>query len=116
MSSSISTTFRVTVNSNKENIINTLEENFGGLKHTLRNKQVSLNKNFVVISLNEDYNPALAKTDEDGFLYFENNIDFYPIEDNLTLDKQISFAKKIIASFKAKRIQAELVSEFEYLI
>ncbi len=115
MSSSISTTFRVTVNSNKENIINTLEEKWGG-GDTLRNKQFILNKNFVIISLNDDFDPVLAKTDEDGFLYFENNIDFYPIEDNLTLDNQISFAREIIASFKAKGIQAEVVSEFEHLI
>lgn len=61
----------------------------------VRRKKLVIGRNNVVISYNEDYNEELSIVDEDRYLYYQNNIDFYPKDDAMTLEKQIQLAKEI---------------------
>jgi hypothetical protein len=113
----ISLTFRIAVNADRKTILKSLKRLFKELNTVSENaKKIEVNENHVEIYANEDYDSDLALTDEDGFLYYESNVDFYPFESNVSLDDQISLARRIESMFKEDSIKAETVSEFEHLL
>lgn len=73
-------------------------------------------RNNVMISCNEDYDEKLAFSDEDNYLYYQNNIDFYPIDAIRTLEEQIQLSQEIIQKFTDYGIPAEIIAEFENLL
>ncbi|MDE7477486.1 MAG: hypothetical protein K2M91_05990 [Lachnospiraceae bacterium] len=74
------------------------------------------NSNYIEIFGNENYDENLSASDEDAFLYYESNIDIYPKDDALTLEKQIQWAKGMVKIFAGEGILAEIIAEFEHLL
>ena len=111
----MSTSFRIAVNANQEIIIEILRRHFKQLG-PIRNNKFVLNDNHVVISKNDDFNEELAVIDEDSFLYYESNVDFFPSNDDQSLENQIILAKEIHLVFIQENILAEIISEFENLL
>jgi hypothetical protein len=109
--------FRIAVNTNKETIIEIIKNSFKELnliEETVN--QFELRNNNIVIARNDDFDFALTLTDVDSFLYYEYNIDFYPIKFAIALDEQILLAKKIKKAFEECSIKSEIISEFEHLL
>lgn len=69
-----------------------------------------------MISYNDDYDEELSIVDGDRYLYYENNVDFYPKDDMMTLEKQIQLAKEISKKFVDYGIASEVIAEFENLL
>ena len=107
------TSFRIAVDAGQEKIMEVLkiqkEDTYGNFKWI----RTVIGANNVEISRNEDYDKKLSAVDEDAFLYYETNIDFYPVEEMVTLDQQIKLAKEILKKFADYGIPAEIVAEFE---
>ena len=107
----MSVPFRIAVNKDKETVFNIL------CRHYLTdNKKIIVSGNIVYIKNNEDFNKELSLIHEDKFLYYECNIDFYPIENTLTLENQICCVKEISKIFSENKIDFEVISEFESLL
>lgn len=112
----ISVVFRIAVNANIEKIIDILKKYTDTCMVSLDEKKLVIRRNNVVIGYNEDYDEELSIIDEDRYLYYENNIDFYPIDDAITLENQIQLAKEISKKFVDYGIDSEIIAEFEYLL
>lgn len=83
---------------------------------SLDENKIVICKNNVVISHNEDYDEKLSIEDEDGYLYYKSNMDFYPQDDNILLEKQIEAAKNFVKIFIDYGIASEIIAEFENLL
>lgn len=113
----ISQNFRLAVNTDKETVIRILKNNFNELKDLARDTtRFMFGENYVTIAQNDDFNLNLSLTDEDGFLYYQNNLDFIPTSSHITLGKQISLSKEIADTFMRNSIRAEIIAEFEDLL
>lgn len=113
----ISNSFRVAVNASKEVILQILINKYKTVLNVSKNtKYFVLQKNNVLINVNEDFDSLLALEDEDAYLYYENNLDFYPEEKDLSVNEQIVLARELVISFKDNNIAAEIIAEFEHLI
>ncbi len=111
----ISVSFRIAVNANKEKIIEILKE-YKSCLTLLEEKWFCICGNNMQINYNEDYDKELSIVDEDGFLYYENNIDFYPKDDTIMLENQVQLAKEILQKFTNYGIASEIIAEFENLL
>lgn len=113
----IATSFRVAINSDLETIITVIKENYKSvIDISVHNNSFILNGNTVVITYNEDYNYKLSLDQDDGFMYYENNMDFYPFDDAVGLETQIRLAKEITYYFSMQGIRAEVIAEFENML
>lgn len=112
----ISITFRIAVNTNKEKIIEILKKYKECYVISFGENKIVICKNNVVIRYNEDYDEKLAIEDEDGYLYYECNMDFYPQDDNIMLENQIEVAKKMVEIFVNYGIASEIIAEFENML
>ena len=112
----ISISFRIAVNTNKERIIELLKMNKDISIITLEENKLIIGQNNVVITRNEDYDEVLSSVDEDAYLYYENNMDFYPKDNAVLIEKQIQLAKDISKKFCDYGISSEIITEFENLL
>ncbi len=112
----ISVSFRIAVNANKEKIIEIFKKYKDIWEISLEEKELVIGRNNVVINCNEDYDKELSIIDENGYLYYENNIDFYPKDDAMMLENQIQLAKEISKKFVDYGIASEIIAEFENLL
>lgn len=110
--------FRIAVNTNKEDIIEILEKYFKNIKLNNNKHSFELNGNHAKIKENENCDPKLSiiSNNRNAFLYYENKIDFFAVKDDLTLYSQKSLVSELLNIFMENGVKAELVSEFEYLI
>lgn len=111
----ISVSFRIAVNTNKEKIIEILKNN-DICQISFEEKKLVIGRNNVEISYNKDYDEQLSVVDEDGYLYYQNNLDFYPKDNGMTLENQIQLAKEISKKFVDYGIASEIIAEFENLL
>lgn len=112
----ISDTFRLAVNTNKNRIWNILKKRYRELSELpVNSKRFILNNNNVVLDYNEDFDKEMSISDEDAYLYYEYNMDFYP-KIELSLESQITFAKELVEIFGGSGVEAEIISEFEHLL
>lgn len=112
----ISDTFRLAVNTNKNRIWNILKKRYRELSELpVNSKRFILNNNNVVLDYNEDFDKEMSIFDEDAYLYYEYNMDFYP-KIELSLESQITFAKELVEIFRGGGVEAEIISEFEHLL
>lgn len=112
----ISDTFRLAVNTNKNRIWNILKKRYRELSELpVNSKRFILNNNNVVLDYNEDFDKEMSISDEDAYLYYEYNMDFYP-KIELSLESQITFAKELVEIFRGGGVEAEIISEFEHLL
>lgn len=113
----LSNSFRIAVNASKEVILQILINKYKTISNVSKDtKYFVLKNNNVVINENEDFDAVLALEDEDAYLYYENNLDFYPEETDLNINEQIVFARELFMLFKDNNIAAEIIAEFEHLI
>lgn len=112
----IAITFRIAVNTDKEKILNILKRYREHLRISFDENTVRICKNNVAISHNEDYDEKLSIKDEDRYLYYKTNMDFYPQGDNIELEKQIETAKNMVKIFADYGIASEIIAEFENLM
>ena len=112
----ISFAFRIAVNTCKEKIIEILKRYQN--RHTISfgESKIVIGKNNVVISHNEDYDEKLSIEDEDGYLYYKSNMDFYPKDESVGLDEQIELAKEVSKILIDYGIASEIIAEFENLL
>lgn len=112
----ISTTFRIAVNISKEKIKEILRRYQDCYMISFNESNIIIERNNVVINDNYDYDKKLSIEDEDGYLYYESNMDFYPKDDNIILEDQIEIAKEISRIFCDNGIASEIIAEFEDLL
>ena len=113
----ISNTFRLAVNANKNRIRNILMKRYRELSELpVNGKRFILNNNKIELNYNEDFDKAMSISEEDAYLYYEYNMDFYPKEKELSLEVQIAFAKELAEIFRGSGVEVEIISEFEHLL
>lgn len=113
----ISNTFRLAVNANKNRIRNILMKRYRELSELpVNGKRFILNNNNIELNYNEDFDKAMSISEEDAYLYYEYNMDFYPKEKELSLEVQIAFAKELAEIFRGSGVEVEIISEFEHLL
>lgn len=112
----ISVSFRIAVNANKDRIIEILKLNKDIGIIALEDNELVIGQNNVIIKYNEDYNKILSSVDQDSYLYYESNIDFYPKDNAVLLENQIQLSKDIIKIFADYAISSEIIAEFENLL
>ena len=113
----ISNTFRLAVNANKNRIRNILMKRYRELSELpVNSKRFILNNNNIELNYNEDFDKAMSISEEDAYLYYEYNMDFYPKEKELSLEVQIAFAKELAEIFRGSGVEVEIISEFEHLL
>lgn len=113
----ISLSFRIAVDGERDNIVDIIGRNFkefqreGNLESRFR-----LGSNHIGILGNEDYDRVLAKEEEEGYLYYQYHLDFYPVSEKATLHSQIAMARKIKDLLDTEKLPCEIISEFEHLL
>lgn len=112
----MSVSFRIAVNTNRDKIIEILKMYKYSDMIELEDNELVIGQNNVVIKYNEDYDKILSSVDEDSYLYYESNIDFYPKDNTVLLEKQIQLAKDILKIFVDYGISSEIIAEFENLL
>lgn len=112
----ISTSFRIAVNANKNKIIEKLKLNKDISIIVSEENKLSISHNNVVINRNEDYDEVLSRVDEDAYLYYETNLDFYPKDNIVLIENQIQLAKNILKNLNDAGIPSEIIAEFENLL
>lgn len=65
---------------------------------------------------NEDYNPNLAKTSEDYYLYYKFVLEVFPINNIVSVQNQVDLAKTLLQFFRQMKIDAEVIADFEHLV
>ena len=97
----ISNTFRVAINIGRERIWEILKEKYEELLPLPKDcKSFILKDNNVLFKYNEDFDKEMAVSDEDGYLYYEYYLDFYPKKGDLDVEIQIIFAEELIKIFR----------------
>lgn len=113
----ISLNFRIAVNTEMNDLIKIISTNFDGFYEIdFLKRSFLLGDNFVEIVKNDDYDIRLSNEDDDSYLYYKYNIDFYPESEHVLLSNQIKLAKRIRDLFRKETIKAEIISEFEHLL
>ncbi len=72
-------------------------------------------KNWIQVSENEDYGLGGIQ-DEDGFLFYKYKIEVSPLNDQVGIDDQVEYAKKIHQNFIDEGFLAEICADFEELL
>ena len=106
----MSLNFRIAVNETLENVISLINRKYILYKHT--KKTYTMFGNMIEIYSNEDYDEILSSDYEDGFLYYQTYMDFYPA-DEVVIDSQIELARDIKLLFNNFGWKSEIIAEFE---
>lgn len=114
----ISTTFRIAINIGRERIWEILKEKYKELLPLPKEcKSFILKDNNVLFRYNKDFDKEKAVSHEDGYLYYEHYLDFYPKKrGDLDVGIQIIFAEELIKIFREKDVKVEVIAEFEHLL
>ncbi|MDE5583510.1 MAG: hypothetical protein K2J08_07380 [Ruminococcus sp.] len=73
-------------------------------------KTYFMSGNIVEIYYNEDYDKVLAES-EDGWLYYNTHMDFFPIDDTITVSQEIEIAENVKSFFDSCFLQSEIIFE-----
>ncbi|MDE5772541.1 MAG: hypothetical protein K2I06_13100 [Ruminococcus sp.] len=71
-------------------------------------KTYFMSGNIVEIYHNEDYDEVLAEN-EDGWLYYNTYMDFFPIDDTITVSQEIEIAENIKKFFDNCLLKSEII-------
>jgi len=104
--------FRIMVNAEFDLIHLILKNDFKVVSDDIK-KTFLMEQNRAEIILNEDHDDNLVNDPEVGFLYYKYMIAVFPISEEVSLDLQVSLAKKMYQSFKTNGILVEIVADFE---
>jgi hypothetical protein len=69
--------------------------------------------NWLEIWHNDDADVDLARTDEDGFLYYRWRVELTPMTDDLNEDHQVELARGLLAAFEAVGGRSVVLANFE---
>ncbi|MDE6779920.1 MAG: hypothetical protein K2J40_00465 [Ruminococcus sp.] len=98
--------FRITVDETPENIISLMEKNYDIKKCSAKTYFIA--GNIAEIYLNEDYNKDLTDS-EDGWLYYNTNMDFFPTDDTITSASEKALAVNIKSFFDNMGLKSEII-------
>lgn len=102
--------FRIAVNETLENVISLINHKYVLYTHT--KKTYTMLGNIVEIYSNEDYDEILSADYEDGFLYYQTYMDFYPANE-VKINSQIKLARDVKLFFNNFGWKSEIIAEFE---
>lgn len=100
--------FRITVDETPENIISLMENKYDIKKYSARTYFIA--ENIAEIYLNEDYDKDLTEG-EDGWLYYNTNMDFFSINDEITGVSEKALAENIKSFFNSLGLKSEIIFE-----
>ncbi|MDE5862170.1 MAG: hypothetical protein K2H28_08265 [Ruminococcus sp.] len=98
--------FRIAVNETPEKIIFLMENRYNIVRRSARSYFMS--GNIFEIYRNEDYDKILS-TGEDGWLYYNTYMNFFPIDDKITVSREIEIAENIKNFFDSCCIRSEII-------
>ena len=105
--------FRIAVNAKPENVIFLMESRYNIVRRSA--KCYFILGNIFEIYHNEDYDKILAESD-DGWLYYNTHMDFFPIEEKITVSQEIEIAENIKSFFDDCSLQSEIIFESDEYI
>ncbi|MCM1508923.1 MAG: hypothetical protein NC177_17585 [Ruminococcus flavefaciens] len=100
--------FRITVDETPENVISLISEKYDIKKYST--KAYFIAGNIAEIYINEDYNKDLTDS-EDGWLYYNTNMDFFPTDKKITGLSEKELAENIKGFFDSMGLKSEIISE-----
>ncbi len=100
--------FRINVDETPENIISLIENKYDIKKYS--EKIYFISGNVAEIYSNEDYDKDLTES-EDGWLYYNANIDFFPIDKEITGTSEKALDENIKNFFDSLGLKSEIISE-----
>ncbi|MDE6425554.1 MAG: hypothetical protein K2K89_05405 [Ruminococcus sp.] len=105
--------FRITVNETPENVVLLMKSRYNIVRRSA--KSWFMSGNICEIYCNEDYDKILS-TDEDGWLYYNTHMDFFPIDDKITISQEIEIAENIKKFFDSCYLRSEIIFESDEYI
>lgn len=100
--------FRITVDETPENIISLMENKYDIKKYS--EKIYFISGNVAEIYSNEDYDKNLTES-KDGWLYYNTNMDFFPIDKEITGTSEKALAENIKSFFDSLGLKSEIISK-----
>ena len=98
--------FKIAVNEPPEKIVFLMESKYKILR--LSAETYFMSGNIVEIYYNDDYDKILS-TGEDGWFYYNTHMDFFPIDDKITVSREIEIAENIKNFFDSCCIPSEII-------
>ena len=100
--------FRIAVNTKPENVIFLMKSRYNIERRSA--KSYFMLGNICEIYCNEDYDKIFAES-EDGWLYYNTHMDFFPIDEKITVSQEIKIAENIKNFFDSCSLQSEIIFE-----
>ena len=100
--------FRIAVNETPENVVLLMKSRYNIERRSA--KCCFISGNICEIYCNEDYDKVLAES-EDGWLYYNTYMDFFPIDDKITVSQEIEIAENIKNFFDSCYLRSEIIFE-----
>jgi hypothetical protein len=98
-----------------DQFLNRLKRDWQDVKWVKRSS-FDLSDNWIQISENEDYDPALAFNTLDGFLHYRYRIEVSPIKETRSVAEQVNLAKTLKTRFEKMGCLAVICADFEELL
>lgn len=98
--------FRITVDETPEKIISLMEKKYDIKKYSARAYFIA--GNIAEIYFNEDYDKDLTDS-EDGWLYYNTNMDFFPTDKEVTDVSEKALAENIKSFFDGLGLKSEII-------
>ncbi len=105
--------FRITVNETPEKVVFLMESRYNIVRRSA--KSYFMLGNIFEIYHNEDYDKILAESD-DGWLYYNTHMDFFPIDEKITVSREIEIAENIKNFFDSCYLRSEIIFESDEYI
>ncbi|MDE6502164.1 MAG: hypothetical protein K2L10_08785 [Ruminococcus sp.] len=105
--------FRIAVNEKPENVVFLIQNRYNIIRRSAKTYYMS--GNIFEVYRNEDYDNFLAEN-EDGWLYYNTHMDFFPIDDKITVSQEIEIAENIKHFLDSCSLKSEIIFESDEYI
>ena len=105
--------FRIAVNETPENVIFFIKNQYNVYRYSA--KTYIMLGNVLEIYHNEDYDKTLSEN-ADGWLYYNTHMDFFPIDEKITVSQEIKIAENIKNFFDSCSLKSEIIFESDEYI
>lgn len=99
--------FRIAINEKTENVVFLMKSQYDIVRRSA--KTYFILGNIVEIYYNEDYDKALAEIGNDCWLYYNTHMDFFPIDDTITVLQEMEIAENIKKFFDSCNLKSEII-------
>jgi hypothetical protein len=72
--------------------------------------------NWLEIWHNDDADPGLARSEDDGYLYYRWRVEVTPMSDALNEDHQVELARGLLAAFTSAGGRPVILANFEHRV